>query len=289
MLALIFLKSFVLLLRQSLEKAFTSDEVMSFFSSVKSDMTDNLVAILAEPKIDGLSLSLQYANGHLIRAVTRGNGSVGDDVTENAKTIESIPKIIDSNDAIEVRGEVFMKKSVFKELNALREASGDEPFANPRNAAAGSLKLKDPSEVAKRKLSFIAYQIFGTKDESQFDKLATISSFGFFAPESLSLNLTSKSVDSAIMAIARMRSDFEFDIDGIVFKVDEVKIQEELGKGSSTPKWAVAYKFPAERAVSKLKTITLTVGRTGQITPNANIEPIRLAGTVVENASLAIS
>lgn len=260
----------------SLENAFSADEVTSFFD----DPTD----LMAEYKIDGLSLSLTYEKGALVQAVTRGDGATGDDVTANALTIRSIPHTIQSKDRVEVRGEVYMSKTVFEELNVEREQRGESLFANPRNAASGSMKLKDPRETAARRLSFLAYGARGFSTiETQSSLFVKLQECGFSVPK---FDVMFPSVQAAIDSLAEVRHDQDYAIDGIVFKINSMAIQSELGDGSRAPKWACAYKFPATKVTTKLNGISIQVGRLGTITPVAELEPVHIDGTTVKRASL---
>lgn len=280
----------------SLEKAFSTEEIIGHFVHAIGEDFDPDIDVVVEPKIDGLSLALRYVDGNLVMATTRGDGTTGDDVTANARTIKSIPTILTVDPkigristTIEVRGEVCMSRKTFAELNEERLEAGLDAFANPRNAASGTMKLKDSREVAKRRLSFVAYQLFQDDDVpsvSQNSLLGTLSLLGFTIPKTKNSRLDPDQIDKILAYQAEHRNDYPYDIDGLVIKIDSTSIQRELGLGTTTPKWAVAYKFPAERKVAKLLDIELTVGRTGQITPNARIQPIQLAGTTVKNASL---
>jgi DNA ligase (NAD+) len=270
----------------SLDNAFSAQEVLQFFHSRELDgpLAHEFVA---EPKIDGLALSLTYEFGNLTRAVTRGNGETGDDVTANARVIKSIPLVLSSQVNVEVRGEVYMTTEAFKRLNAQREADGDELMANPRNAAAGSMKLKNPAEVSRRGLNFFAYQAIFDPDFSRnvttyFGMLNALQDFGFCTQSAYSVS----SVASSVTFFEGLRAKLPYDIDGIVFKINSLKKREELGMGTRSPKWAVAYKFPAEQKITKLLGIAVQVGRTGTLTPVANLAPVQIGGVVVRNASL---
>ena len=279
---------------QSLAKSFSTEETVGFFVSELGEGFDPEIEVMVEPKIDGLSLSLHFENGALVKAVTRGDGTTGDDVTNNARTIVSIPtqivpdaKVRSTNLTFEVRGEVYMTSQTLKELNVERKENNQDQFANPRNAAAGTMKLKDSREVARRRLQFIAYQAFGLQVDSHTAMIGMLNLLGFTTPAVVSCKLDVDEVDAVISKIGDDRQKYAYDLDGVVFKIASMRTREELGIATSTPRWAVAYKFPAERKATKLLGIELTVGRTGQITPNARIEPVQLAGTTVKNASLA--
>lgn len=274
----------------SLGNNFTAGEIVASFPA-----TD----LLVEWKIDGLSLSLIYVNGRLDRAVTRGDGTVGDDVTANARTIRNIPLELPEEVNVEVRGEVYMKRSVFAALNESRVADGDEPFANPRNAASGTLKQKDSAEVARRQLSFVAYQGFGdaVRYPHQGGMLVKLRGLGFETTADLVGSVTllpaletvarrTEVVEAELVRRAPLRETLDFDVDGLVFKVHRTATQEELGLGTKSPKWATAFKFPPERKATILESITVQVGRTGVLTPVAELKPVALGGVVVKRASL---
>lgn len=259
----------------SLDNAFTPSEVVDFFGSDYE--------VVVEPKIDGLSLSLRYDHGELVMATTRGDGTTGDDVTANARTIMSIPTTLPGGATMEVRGEVFMAKDIFKKLNEEREQAGEDLFANPRNAAAGTMKQKSSAEVAKRKLGFVGYYIMHG-NETQAMVLSTLESLGFKTPTHVVTNVLN--APAVIKEFAAQRNTFAYDIDGLVFKVNSPKVRSELGMGTRSPKWAVAYKFPPEQGVTTVRSVTIQIGRTGVLTPVAELEPLSLAGTTVKRATL---
>jgi DNA ligase (NAD+) len=265
----------------SLDNVFTPDEANSFLKTS--------AAKVWEPKIDGLSLSLIYAKGRLSRATTRGDGTEGDDVTHNAMVIPSIPKMISTQLDVEVRGEVCIFRDDFETLVAEMTAEGDEPFANARNAASGSLKLKDSAECAKRKLSFIAYQSFGSKVTSHIEMIQELQHLGFQTPARWSktyMNTFVEVTQQLADAMDAERRSMPFDTDGAVIKVNDFKVRAELGEGTKSPKWAVAYKFAPEEGVSVLEAVELPIGRTGVITPVAILSPVLLNGATVRRASL---
>ena len=273
----------------SLENTFSPQEVIKYFDS-KCPGAGSLEGII-EPKIDGLSMSLVYQNGQLVRAITRGDGSVGDDVTANVRTIASVPLVID-NFTGEVRGEVYMSRTQFNKLNKQLEKEGDELFANPRNAAAGSIKRKNPAEVATRKLSFIAYYL--TANQRTHDKYShaihALQHIGFVTPHTLGADYTVdlRNLAQVDQVISNYKNNFdqEFDIDGLVLKINDLQLQTELGLNNRAPNWATSYKFPPEQKVTELIGITVQVGRMGTLTPVAELRPVNLAGTWVKRASL---
>lgn len=272
----------------SLGDVFSYDELRSWAKDVESKVGS--VKYVAECKIDGLAMSLTYLNGEYTQAVTRGDGSVGEDVTNNVKTIKSINMHIDYKDELEVRGEVFMPKASFNSLNEEREKSGEPLLANPRNAAAGSIRQLDSKIAANRKLdAFWYYLPDGTTYglNTHYESLMWLKSLGFkINEEGTKLLNNIEEVISFIEDLAIKRDDLAYDIDGVVIKVNDYHLQEELGYTIKTPKWAIAYKFPAQQAMTKLNDIFVSVGRTGRCTPNAVLEPVRLAGSTVSAATL---
>lgn len=272
----------------SLQDVFSFEQVESFINKTKDEYPD--AEFCVEPKIDGLSVSLEYENGVFTRGSTRGNGFVGEDVTANLKTVKSIPlKLNEPVDYLEVRGEVYMPRSVFELLVSEQELNGEQPFKNPRNAAAGSLRQKDPKIAAKRNLDIFCFnvqQIQGKELKSHNESLDYLKSQGFkVIPEYEKVN-SFEAVKNKILDIGEKRFSLSYDIDGIVIKVDDFAKREEMGSTAKTPKWAVAYKFPPEEKETKLLDIEVNVGRTGAVTPVAVFEPIILAGTSVSRATL---
>ena len=272
----------------SLQDVFSFEQVESFINKTKDEYTD--AEFCVEPKIDGLSVSLEYENGVFTRGSTRGDGFVGEDVTANLKTIMSIPlKLNEPIPYLEVRGEVYMPRSVFESLVSEQELNGEQPFKNPRNAAAGSLRQKDPKIAAKRNLDIFCFnvqQIQGKELKSHKESLDYLKSQGFkVIPEYEKVNIF-EAVKNKILNIGEKRFSLSYDIDGIVIKVDDFAKREEIGSTAKTPKWAVAYKFPPEEKETKLLDIEVNVGRTGAVTPVAVFEPIILAGTSVSRATL---
>jgi DNA ligase (NAD+) len=277
----------------SLENAFSEDEVADFAARIRRFLNlppDAFAAMTAEPKIDGLSCSVRYERGELVLAATRGDGAVGEDVTPNVRTISDIPqRIANAPDVLEVRGEVYMSKADFEALNERQEASGGKIFANPRNAAAGSLRQKDASITAARPLRFLAHgwgEISEPLGETQFDAMKRIEAFGI--PVS---DLLVRCDDTAAMlahyrAIEQARADLPFDIDGVVYKVDRLDLQERLGFVARAPRWGLAHKFPAEKAETTLEKIEIQVGRTGKLTPVGRLTPVGVGGVIVQNVTL---
>lgn len=272
----------------SLQDVFSFEQVRSFIETVQQAV--DKPQFVVEPKIDGLSVSLEYHNGELAIGSTRGDGFVGEDVTSNLKTVKSIPiKINEELPLIEVRGETYMPRNVFLKLVKEQEDNDEQPFKNPRNAAAGSLRQKDPKIAAKRKLDIFVFnvqQIEGKELTYHKESLDYLKTLGFKTIPDYKRVSTADEVIGCIKAIGEKRFDLPFDIDGVVIKVDDFRQREVLGATAKVPKWAVAYKFPPEEKTSKLLDIELNVGRTGAITPVAVFEPVFLAGTSVSRATL---
>lgn len=272
----------------SLQDVFSLSEVEEFCSRIKSEFPD--AKFVAEPKIDGLSVSLEYQNGIFVRGSTRGDGFVGEDVTLNLKTIFSIPlKLKEPIPFLEVRGEVYMPVSVFEKLVKKQQENGEQPFKNPRNAAAGSLRQKDSKIAAKRKLDIFCFnvqQCEGKEFSSHFETLEYLKYQGFKTIPGYVKTDSSDDILKKIEDTGKNRFSLSYDIDGVVIKVDSLSQRELLGSTAKTPKWAVAYKFPPEEKTSKLTKIEVNVGRTGVITPVAVFEPVFLAGTSVSRATL---
>ena len=273
---------------ESLQDVFSFEEIREFDQKIRSQFPD--VIYTAELKIDGLSVCLEYENGRFVRGATRGDGKVGEDVTENLKTILDLPQAIHSTEhKIVVRGEVYMPEQVFQQLNRQREAEEQPLFANPRNAAAGSLRQLDSNICAQRRLSIFCFNLQNGAElgfSSHADTFAFLKENGFPVVEPFSV---CKTIDEAISYIEEMgerRGELPFGIDGIVIKIDSLDMRLQLGSTSKVPRWAVAYKFPPEEKTAQLKDIILQVGRTGVLTPNAVFEPVRLAGTKVSRATL---
>ena len=278
----------------SLGNAFDAAEAREFAARIRRflNLEDTApIAFSVEPKIDGLSISLRYVDGKLTEAVTRGDGSEGEDVTVNARTIADIPAALTgaAPEIAEIRGEIYMGRADFLALNAAQEAADAKVFANPRNAAAGSLRQKDVAITASRPLRFFAYaagEMSANVAETHSDFLKQLKHWGFVVNP---LSQRAATIDNALSIydeIAAMRADLDYDIDGVVYKVDRHDWQERLGQVSRSPRWAVAHKFPAEKAETRLLGIDIQVGRTGALTPVARLEPVTVGGVVVSNATL---
>ena len=277
----------------SLANAFNPSELRDFDDSIRAFLglgPDTPLAYTAEPKIDGLSLSLRYEHGRLVQAATRGDGSTGENVTANARTIAEIPQRLDgAPEVLEVRGEVYMSHDDFAALNARQEAAGGKIFANPRNAAAGSLRQLDPSITAARPLRFFAYawgEHSAPLAETQSGAIARLHALGFATNPLTRVCPTLDALLDQYAAIEAQRATLGYDIDGVVYKVDDLALQARLGYRSTTPRWAIAHKFPAERAWTWLEGIDIQVGRTGALSPVARLAPVTVGGVVVSNATL---
>ncbi len=277
----------------SLDNAFGPEDFSEFLDRVRRflGLGDEAVAVVGEPKIDGLSISLTYAAGRLVRAATRGDGSVGEDVTANVRTLAAIPPALPAPypQRIEIRGEVFMTKADFLALNAAQEAAGDKVFANPRNAAAGSLRQIDAAVTASRPLSFFAYAM-GEASEApaatHWGWLARLRAWGFVV-NPLSRQLGDTAAAAAFQAeIGAGRAGLPYDIDGVVYKIDDLALQARLGFVGRAPRWAIAWKFPAEQATTVVEAIEVQVGRTGALTPLARLRPVNVGGVLVSRATL---
>ncbi len=274
----------------SLGNTYNFNELKDFDQRIKKQIGNDF-KYTVELKLDGTSISLTYKNGQFVQAVTRGDGVKGDDVTENVKTIKSIPHELKAGnwpDEFEMRGEIIMPHNVFHKLNEEREKKGEQKFANPRNAASGSLKLIDSNEVAKRELDCYLYYMLGENlpHNSHFKNLTEAKKWGFKVPSQIKTANNINEVFDYINYWDTERYNLPFDIDGIVIKVDDLTLQEQLGLTAKSPRWAIAYKFKAEQAESKLLSVDYQVGRTGAITPVGNLTPVQLAGTIVKRASL---
>ena len=269
----------------SLQDAFSREELETFDQRVRKEFPS--ISYVCELKIDGLSISLTYENGVLVTGATRGDGSVGEDITENLKRVKDIPLVLPEPVNITVRGECYMPRASFDRVNQIRQENGEPEFANPRNAAAGTLRQLDTKIVAKRNLATFLYQeVSPTDQSSQEGVLKKLARLGFVVNRERVLAEDMEQIWDFIQKVAQLREDLPYDIDGIVIKVNDLAVQEELGFTVKAPKWAVAYKFPAEEKEAKILSVDWTVGRTGVVTPTANLTPVQLAGTTVSRATL---
>ncbi len=275
----------------SLDNTYSEEEVADFFRRLQRLIPGETIDAVIEPKVDGVALSVLYRRGVLEYAATRGNGVTGDDVTRNIRTIRAVPLHLKGSapEEAEVRGEVFLPKRVFAALNAERQKSGEPLFANPRNTAAGSLKQLDPTLVAKRKLSAIFYGfglLTGDNVATHQQALDRLKKWGLPTHDKIWTAQTVEGVITAIQELGRIRHDFEFEIDGAVVKVDRYDLRERLGYTSKAPRWAMAFKYQAERAETRVRSIQIYVGRSGKLTPVANLDPVFVSGTTVSRATL---
>ncbi len=279
----------------SLDNAFADEDVVDFVARIRRFLKlsdDEKIAFSAEPKIDGLSMSLRYEDGELTTAATRGDGSEGEDVTANIRTLKDLPHKLHGRGipkVCEVRGEVYMTKADFLKLNERQKAAGEQIFANPRNSAAGSLRQKDPAVTASRPLGFFAYawgEISEMPAESQSGMIKWFASCGFKTNPLTKIRHSVEELLAFHREIEETRAELDYDIDGVVYKVDRIDWQERLGFVSRSPRWAIAHKFPAERAVTVLKDIEIQVGRTGALTPVGKLDPVGVGGVIVQNVTL---
>ncbi len=273
----------------SLENVYSYEEFLEYHRRVQKLLAGEEVEYVVEMKIDGVSIAVQYENGIYTRAITRGDGYKGDVVTENIKTIRSLPLKIKEKRFVEVRGEVFMPRAAFEELNRQRAERGEPLFANPRNATAGTIRLLDPREVARRKLDIFFYYIFIEREyprPTHWENLQLIKELGFKRNEYVWLCKTPEEVLKIWEDWKDRRDNLPYDVDGLVVKVNSIEQQKKLGETAKFPRWAIAFKFPPKQAVTQIINIELTVGRTGAVTPVAILRPVQLAGTTVSRASL---
>ncbi len=279
----------------SLDNAFIEQDVVEFVARIRRFLKlneDEKIAFSAEPKIDGLSMSLRYQDGELVTAATRGDGAEGEDVTANIRTLKDVPATLKGRkvpSVCEIRGEVYMTKGAFLALNERQKASGGQIFANPRNSAAGSLRQKDPAITATRPLGFFAYswgEMGHMPADTQSGMIKWFESCGFKTNPLTKLCRTTGELVAFHHEIEEKRAKLDYDIDGVVYKVDRIDWQERLGFVSRTPRWAIAHKFPAERAITVLKSIEIQVGRTGAFTPVGKLEPVSVGGVIVQNVTL---
>lgn len=275
----------------SLDNTYSSEELIEFGKRLEKRFPDEALKFLVEPKIDGVAVSLTYEKGKFVRAVSRGNGTEGDDITQNVKHIAGLPDSISgAPEVIELRGEIYMLHKEFERINALREAEGETLYANPRNLAAGTIKLLDPKVARARKLEIVLYGIGACEPNGFFSHQAGIQEklkdWGFPVLEKFWLAKGIEEAWRSIEELDSLRQNFSYPTDGAVVKLDDFKLQQEAGFTSKAPRWAISYKFEAERAETLLKEISLQIGRTGAVTPVAILEPVQLAGTVVSRATL---
>lgn len=277
----------------SLSNTYSESELMDFDRRCKDGLPENeTLEYVCELKIDGVSVSLKYKDGKLLSAATRGDGTTGEEITNNVKTIKSVPLVIYNNEfnkiEFEVRGEIYIEKEAFKKWNEDRELNGEKTFANPRNTASGTIKLQNPSEVAKRPLQIFLYYILSNQIElkTQFDNLNKMIELGFRVNPNFRLCKNIHEVLEYCKEWERKRDQLPYEIDGVVIKVNSLKQQKILGSIAKSPRWAVAFKFKAKQAKSKLKKITWQVGRTGAVTPVAELEPVLLSGSTISRATL---
>lgn len=277
----------------SLSNTYSTDEIRAWAERVHKG-TDREVAFVCELKYDGVAIGIKYVQGVLVRAVTRGDGETGEDITANVKTIRTVPLKLRGNypDEFEIRGEIFMPLKVFTEMNAARVEAGDEPYMNPRNTASGTLKLQDSAAVAARRLDCMLYGLYGENlpGESHLENVQAAANWGFKVPSAekryIERCTSVNEIEAFIAYWEAERRNLPFEIDGVVIKVDSYAAQKSLGFTAKSPRWATSYKFKAEQVSTLLEKITFQVGRTGAVTPVANLEPVLLAGTTVKRASL---
>ena len=277
----------------SLGNAFSDEELEAFDARVKSGLPEGSeIEYVFEPKIDGLACSLIYENGRLVRAATRGDGEVGENVTANVRTIRAIPLTLNVKDGeevpelLDVRGEVYMPRHAFMKLNEQRSEAGENEFANPRNAAAGSLRQLDPKVTAGRQLSFFAYGVGAGHKDKHSESLAMLRDYGFKVSEGYSVVKNIREAIAKIKEFSGKRQSLAYDTDGAVIKVNAVYQQNMLGATGKDPRWAIAFKFPPEQAETKLEDIIIQVGRTGVLTPTAVLTPVKLSGSTISRATL---
>lgn len=269
----------------SLDNAFSEEDLREFDRKIAKEV--NAYSYVAELKIDGLSVSLKYVDGLLVRAATRGDGVVGEDITENVKTIRTVPLRIKTSEPTEVRGEIYMSKAAFERLNQEQLARGEPAFRNPRNAAAGSVRQLDASLVAKRRLDVFAYYLMDRKTiDTHSDAMERLKEYGFHVNPETTRCASIEDVIQFVKRIASIRASLPYDIDGIVVKVNEYAKYDEIGYTTKFPKWATAYKFPAEEVRTKLLGLTFQIGRTGVVTPVAELDPVMISGSLVSRATL---
>ena len=275
----------------SLDNTYSMEELIEFGRRLEKRFPEQTLNYLVEPKIDGVAVSLSYEQGKFVRAVSRGNGTEGDDITSNVRPIAGLPNTIENApDLLEVRGEIYMRHEEFERINAIREAEGQQLYANPRNLAAGTIKLLDPAEASARKLDMVLYGVGACEPARFFSHQAEIQKklkrWGFSVLEKIWLTDGIEQAWLSIKELDSLRQNFTYPTDGAVVKLDDFRLQDEAGFTSKAPRWAIAYKFEAERAETLLKEISLQIGRTGAVTPVAILQPVQLAGTTVSRATL---
>lgn len=275
----------------SLDNTYSMEDLIEFGRRLEKRFPEQTLNYLVEPKIDGVAVSLTYELGRFVRAVSRGNGTEGDDITSNVRPIAGLPTSIENApDILEVRGEIYMRHEEFERINAIREAEGQQLYANPRNLAAGTIKLLDPAEARERKLDMVLYGVGACEPARFFSHQAEIQkklkAWGFSVLEKIWLTDGIEQAWASIKELDSLRQNFTYPTDGAVVKLDDFRLQDEAGFTSKAPRWAIAYKFEAERAETLLKEISLQIGRTGAVTPVAILEPVQLAGTTVSRATL---
>ena len=275
----------------SLDNTYSMEELIEFGRRLEKRFPEQTLNYLVEPKIDGVAVSLTYEQGKFVRAVSRGNGTEGDDITSNVRPIAGLPNTIENApDLLEVRGEIYMRHEEFERINAIREAEGQQLYANPRNLAAGTIKLLDPAEARERKLDMVLYGVGACEPARFFSHQAEIQKklkrWGFSVLEKIWLTDGIEQAWQSIKELDSLRQNFTYPTDGAVVKLDDFRLQDEAGFTSKSPRWAIAYKFEAERAETLLKEISLQIGRTGAVTPVAILQPVQLAGTTVSRATL---
>ena len=268
----------------SLGNVFNEEEIRDFDEKISKVFPNH--EYVCELKIDGLAFNLEYKDGVFVRAATRGNGVVGEDITHNVKTIKSIPHVLKEKVDLDIRGEIYMSKKSFNKLNERQKEKGENVFQNPRNAAAGSIRQLDSSVAASRGLDVFLYHYPETPFKTHYETLMYMKKLGFVVNPNIRLCKNIDEVLSFIREWTEKRDTLPYEIDGIVIKVNDIAQQKELGFTAKVPKWATAYKFPPEHVLTKLTDIIFTVGRTGQITPNAVLEPVRVMGSTISRATL---
>ncbi|MFW6262818.1 MAG: NAD-dependent DNA ligase LigA [Thermotogota bacterium] len=272
----------------SLDNTYNEEDVYAFSDRIKKNIKES-AKFCVELKIDGVSFAARYINGRFERGISRGNGVIGEDITEHLKQIKGLPKLLNEEITIEVRGEVFMPEDIFVQVNKVREENGLEVFANPRNATAGTLRQLNTIEVRKRGISSFTYSVVEPEKyaiKTQTQMLERLESLGFAVERHHETVDTIQDVIDHWQSWMHKRHELNFDIDGLVVKVDNLDVQKKLGSTSHSPRWAIAFKFPAEQMETELKSVTWSVGRTGVITPVAHLNPVKLAGTTIKNANL---